>query len=412
MQKPELLAPAGTLEKLQFAIDYGADAVYLGGPGWGLRAFAGNFSLDEIAEGVAYAHARRAKVYVTVNIIPHNADLAGLPGYLRELADRSVDAFIVSDPAVLLTAQEAAPQVPLHLSTQANVVNYRSAQFWAAHGVERLILARELSLGEIAELRQRVQAELEVFVHGAMCVSYSGRCLLSNYLTGRDANRGECAQPCRYRYALVEEKRPGQYFPIAEDDRGAYIMNSKDLCLIEHLDQLLPLGLQGLKIEGRMKSVHYVATVTKVYREALDSFYADPTAYRWRPEWLQELRKASNRSFTTGFYFGRPGPEEHIYQGELYERPYEFVGVVKSYDAERRRVLVEQRNNFRVGDQLEVLQPTGSNQQLLVADIQDESGVALSSARHAQMLVHLPCAVPLQPSSLLRRAADQSADAH
>jgi putative protease len=405
MKRPELLAPAGTLEKLQFAIDYGADAVYLGGPGWGLRAFAGNFSLDEISLGVKYAHQRGAKVYITVNIMPHNADLEGLPDYLAELAGIGVDAFIVSDPAVLMVAKAAAPTVPIHLSTQANVVNYRSAEFWANQGVERLILARELSLREILEIRRRVRAELEVFVHGAMCISYSGRCLLSNYLTGRDANRGECAQPCRYRYALVEEKRPGQYFPIEEDERGAYIMNSKDLCLIEHLPQLLQLGMDGLKIEGRMKSVHYVATVTKVYRQAIDSYFADPERYQYCPGWLTELGKASNRSFTTGFYFGKPGADEHIYQGELYTRPYEFVGVVKEYDQERKLALIEQRNHFREGDLLEVLQPVGENLGLTVSHLHDQAGNPLAAARHAKMLVWLPSQVPLAPGILLRREA-------
>ena len=403
MKKPELLAPAGTLEKLQFAIDYGADAVYLGGPGWGLRAFAGNLSLEEIAKGVAFAHERGAKVYITVNIMPHNADLIGLEQYLSDLAAIGVDAFIVSDPAVLLTAKQVAPTVPIHLSTQANVVNYRSAQFWAEQGVERVILARELSLAEIAEVRQRVGAELEVFVHGAMCISYSGRCLLSNYLTGRDANRGECAQPCRYRYALVEEKRPGQYFPIEEDERGSYIMNSKDLCLIEHLPQILPVGVEGLKIEGRMKSVHYVATVTKVYRQALDCYFADPESYQFRPEWLQELRKASNRSFTTGFYFGKPMAADHVYQGELYERSYDFVGIVKDYDTRTQLAMVEQRNNFRVGEQVEVLQPVGDNLKLEITALRDQEGGKLEVARHAQMLVTLPSAHPLAPGSLLRR---------
>ena len=272
ISKPELLAPAGNLEKLKVAVIYGADAVYLGGPAWGLRAYAGNFTMEEIAEGVRFAHQHGAKVYITVNIIPHNDDLVGLEDYLAELAALPVDAFIISDPGVLLAAQAAAPQVPIHLSTQANVVNYRSAQFWVEQGVQRLILARELSLEEIKQIRQHVAAELEVFVHGAMCISYSGRCLLSNYLTGRDANRGACAQPCRYQYYLMEEKRPGQFFPIAEDEQGTYIMNSKDLCLIEHMSELLPLGIHGLKIEGRMKSVHYVATVTKIYREAIGLF--------------------------------------------------------------------------------------------------------------------------------------------
>ncbi len=403
MQKPELLAPAGTLEKLKFAITYGADAVYLGGPMWGLRAYAGNFTMEDIAHGVAFAHARGTKVYVTVNIIPHNDDFDGLEEYLAALADLNVDAFIISDPGILTVAKQVAPQVALHLSTQANVVNYRSAQFWVEQGVSRLILARELSHAEIAEIGQRVSAELEVFVHGAMCISYSGRCLLSNYLTGRDANRGACTQPCRYQYSLVEEKRPGQYFPIMEDAHGTYIMNSKDLCLIEHLPQLLKLGLAGLKIEGRMKSVHYVATVTKVYREAIDAYYANPAEYRFQAKWLEELAKASNRSFTTGFFLGAPGPDAHIYEGELYDRQYDFVGVVQSYDPIKQLLWVEQRNNFLVGDTLEIIEPHGAGRELVVSKMFDESGEAIGVARHAQMLVGIPCVQPLEPMSLLRR---------
>lgn len=403
MQKPDLLAPAGNLEKLKFAITYGADAVYLGGPMWGLRAYAGNFTMEEIAEGVAFAHARDAKVYVTVNIIPHNEDLNGLEDYLSALAALGIDAFIISDPGILTVAKAVAPQVARHLSTQANVVNYRSAQFWVEQGVSRLILARELSHTEIAEIGQRVQTELEVFVHGAMCISYSGRCLLSNYLTGRDANRGACAQPCRYQYHLVEEKRPGQYFPITEDAQGTYIMNSKDLCLIEHLPELLQLELAGLKIEGRMKSVHYVATVTKVYREAIDAYYANPAEYSFQAKWIQELGKASNRSFTTGFYLGEPGPDAHVYEGELYERQYEFAGIVQSYDAAKQLLWVEQRNNFQVGDSLEILEPQGVGGELTVSNMFTATGEAISAARHAQMLVAIPSERPLQPMSLLRR---------
>lgn len=403
MQKPELLAPAGTLEKLKFAITYGADAVYLGGPMWGMRANAGNFTMEEIAEATAFAHERGAKVYVTVNIIAHNEDFNGLEEYLVNLAALNVDAFIISDPGVLSVAKAVAPQVDLHLSTQANVVNHRSAQFWVEQGVSRLILARELSCQEIAEIGERVDAELEVFVHGAMCISYSGRCLLSNYLTGRDANRGACAQPCRYKYRLVEEKRPGQYFPIEEDDRGTYIMNSKDLCLIEYLPQLLQLNIAGLKIEGRMKSVHYVATVTKAYRQAIDAYFANPAEYSFQPQWLEELSKASNRSFTTGFFLAKPDSDAHVYAGELYERQYDFVGVVQEYDAEKQLLWLEQRNSFRSGDRLEILEPQGSGGELIVSEMFDENGEAIEVARHAQMRVAIPCARPLQPMSLLRR---------
>lgn len=327
---PELLAPAGNLEKLKIALLYGADAVYCSGKAFGLRAGAGNLSPEELEEGVALAHQMGRRVYVTVNIIPHNGDFQDLSEYLLYLASIGVDALIVADPGVLTLARELVPHLPLHLSTQANAVNWRSVRFWQEQGVQRIILARELSREEIAEIRQKTGAELEVFVHGAMCMAYSGRCLLSMYLTGRDANRGDCAQPCRWRYSVVEERRPGKYMALEEDDRGTYIFNSKDLCLIDYIPELVELGLASLKIEGRMKSIHYVGTVTRVYRQALDAYRQDPEAFAVREEWRQELEKVSHRDYTTGFFCHPPAAEDHDYKSYGYIRTYDFVGLVRT----------------------------------------------------------------------------------
>ncbi|KLU62866.1 putative protease YdcP precursor [Peptococcaceae bacterium CEB3] len=346
-KKPELLAPAGDLEKLRYALAYGADAVYIGGTSFGLRAYAGNFSPEEMKEAVLRVHALGKKLYVTVNVFAHEADFDELPDYLSNLARLGVDALIVSDPGVLALAREVAPGIALHLSTQANSTNSYAVRFWQRQGVKRAVLARELSLAELSLVRQRVPGELEMFVHGAMCMSYSGRCLLSNYLTGRDANRGECAQPCRWGYGLVEEKRPGQVFPLEEDERGTYIFNSHDLCLLPHLPLLAPLGIESYKIEGRMKSVHYVASTVKVYREALDVLWeqGEKAFERRLPAWLDELDKVSHRDYSPGFLFGKPRAKEEggtlsrrraaggrDYPGENmessnYVREYDFVGV-------------------------------------------------------------------------------------
>ncbi|HEX3033063.1 MAG TPA: U32 family peptidase, partial [Bacillota bacterium] len=384
MRLPELLAPAGDLEKLKVAVAYGADAVYLGGREFGLRAFAGNFSLEEIKEGVAYAHGKGARVYVTLNIFPHNQDLVGLPEYVKSLEAIGVDAVIVSDPGVFAIVRQTSPQLPIHLSTQANTTNWAAAQFWLDQGVERIILARELSLTEIREIKDRTAGELEVFAHGAMCISYSGRCLLSNYMAGRDSNRGQCAQACRWSYGLVEEKRPGQYFPIEEDDRGTYVFNSQDLCLIEHLPQLLATGVSSLKIEGRMKSVHYVATVIRVYRAALDAYGRDQAGYEFNPEWLEDIAKVSHREYTTGFFLDKAEEKKENYLSSAYVRNCDFIGLFRSYDPVTGIALVEQRNRFSRGEQVEIVGPGGHCFTQTLGELKDAEGQPIEVAPHPQ----------------------------
>lgn len=402
-KKPELLAPAGTLEKLKMALAFGADAVYLGGKAYGLRALGGNFTQDELREAVAYAHARAAKVYATVNIFPHNADLNGLPDYLRFLQEIQVDGLLVADLGVFMMVKEVAPQLSLHISTQANNTNWRTVCEWQKLGAQRVVLARELSLQEIGEIRQHTDVELEMFVHGAMCISYSGRCLLSSYFTGRDANRGSCAQCCRWKYALVEETRPGQYFPIAEDERGTYIMNSKDLCLLPYLPEVMACGVDSLKIEGRMKSVHYAASVTKAYRAAIDSYVKDPQNFAVRQEWREELAKVSHRPYTTGFAFGRPTAEDQVYGTSSYEQNSDFVGLVRDYDAMTGYALVEQRNNMKCGQELEIFPPQGKGWRQELRDMLDEDGEPITVAPHPQQLVHIRMARPVEPWTILRR---------
>lgn len=353
MKIPELLAPAGNFEKLTMAVHYGADAVYLGGEGYSLRNLADNFSLDQLARGVDYAHDRGVKVYLATNIFPGNADLDGIRRYLEQVDAIPLDACIVADPGVLELVREISPNRAIHLSTQANTTNWMSALFWRRQGVSRVNLAREMSLADIREVRARVDMELEMFVHGAMCISYSGRCLLSGVMTGRDANKGECAHPCRWGYAIVEEQRPGRYFPILEDERGTFIFNSRDLCLLEYLPELVESGVDSLKIEGRMKGAHYVASVVRVYREALDSYREDPQGYRMRQEWFDELGKISHRGYTSGFLFGAPGGEDHEYRTG-YLRSHEFVGLVSEV-REDGEVVLEVRNRIRSGDQVEFI---------------------------------------------------------
>jgi len=401
--KPELLAPAGDLEKLKVAVLYGADAVYLGGRHFGLRAGASNFGAEELAEGVRFAHEKGVRVYVTVNIFAHNRDLGQLPGYLDTICEAGADAVIVSDPGVIDLIMRLHPDLPIHLSTQANTTNWAAARFWEDREVKRIVLARELSLDEIREIRERVEMELEIFVHGAMCISYSGRCLLSNYLTGRDANRGDCAQSCRWRYALLEEKRPGEYLTIEEDSRGSYILGSKDLCLIEHIPELVKAGINSFKIEGRMKSVNYVAGVVKVYRKAIDAYIRDPENYRFDPAWLEEIGRVSHRDYTTGFLFGNPGSSGQHYEGEIYRRSQAFVGLVRDYDCETGMALVEQRNRFAVGDEVEILVPGGDNFSQKITKIIDEDGNSVETAPHPQQMVRVPIDKPLPEFSILRR---------
>lgn len=403
MEIPELLAPAGDLEKLKAAVVFGADAVYLGGKQFSLRERAGNFTLEELAAGVEFAHARGVKVYVTVNIFARNRDLDDLPTYLKQLEQIGVDAVIVSDPGVLTLVRETTPGLPVHLSTQANTTNWKAARFWQEQGVSRIILARELGLEEIREIRRQVTVPLEIFVHGAMCISYSGRCLLSSYMTGRDANRGDCAQACRWRYALVEEKRPGEYFPLEEDSRGTYILSSRDLCLLEYIPQLVEAGINSLKIEGRVKSIHYVATVVSVYRQALDAYRADPGRYRVRNRWLEELGKVSHREYTTGFFAGPPVRAAQGAVDSIYLRPYTFTGVVREYDPARGLALVEQRNRFARGEVLEVLLPGGETFSFTVTGLYDENMDPVDAAPHPRQRVFLSLPRPVLPWSLLRR---------
>ena len=407
MFRPELLAPAGSLEKLITAIDYGADAVYLGGSKLNLRAFADNFNNEELKLGVKYAHDRGKRVYVTMNVFPHNDDLEGLEEYLLELQGLNIDALIVSDPGIIMTAKEVVPNMELHLSTQANNVNYKSALFWYKQGVKRIVLARELTLEEIHSIRVNLpeECELEAFVHGAMCMSYSGRCLLSNYMTGRDANRGACAQPCRYKYNLVEEKRPGEYYPIIEDDKGTYIMNSKDLCMIEHIPELVKSGIRSFKIEGRMKSSYYVATAVKAYREALDTYLADPEGYNFNQKWMDYLLKASHRRYSTGFYFGEKGKQ--IFESSSYIRDYDIVGIVKDYDSLTAIATIEQKNRVFEGDMVEILRAKGDSFQVQLKDMKDLSGKKIEVAPHAQMKFTFSTNIILEMDDMLVKAKEQ-----
>lgn len=403
--KAELLAPAGNLEKLKMAILYGADAVYLGGEEFGLRANAGNFSPEELKKGVEFAHSRGKKVYLTMNIIPHNEDFDGMPEYIRKVREAGVDAVIFSDPGVLDVLKQEAPGIELHLSTQANNTNWRSAAFWYRQGVKRVILARELSLDEIKEIRQNTprDLELEMFVHGAMCISYSGRCLLSNYMAQRDSNRGLCAHPCRWKYHLMEEQRPGEYYPVFENERGTYIFNSKDLNLIEYLPDIIESGVTSLKIEGRIKSSYYVATVVKVYREALDAYYADPVHYEFDERWLEEISKASHREYTTGFFTGKPSGKEQNYKTSSYIRNYDFVGLVTAYDSASGIATIEQRNRFHAGDELEVVSPRGPFWVQKAGGMKNEDGEDIEVAPHPQMTVYMPMDRPVEPFTMLRR---------
>ncbi len=405
MKKVELLAPAGNLEKLKMAILYGADAVYIGGQRFGLRASADNFSLEDMREGLEFAHERNCKVYVTVNIIPHNQDLVGLPEYIKQLDELGVDAVIVSDPGIFNIVRSTAPDMEIHISTQANNTNYMSAKFWYDLGAKRIVVARELSFDEIREMAAMTPKDLDIeaFIHGAMCISYSGRCLLSNYMTGRDSNKGACSHPCRWKYQLVEEKRPGEYYPVYEDERGTYIFNSKDLCMIEHIPELVESGIFSLKIEGRMKSSFYVATVVSAYRKAIDAYMSHPENYRYDPEWLAELSKASHREYTTGFYFNKTTGEDQIYNTSSYIRDYDFVGMVLEYDRETGIAKIEQRNRMIVGDEIEVVVPGKDYFVQTIEAMKNDEGESIRTAPHAQMIVYMPVKQEVVPYTILRR---------
>lgn len=404
-EKIELLAPAGDLEKLKIAIDYGADAVYFGGEMFGLRAAAKNFGIEEIREGIEYAHAKGKRAYITINIFAHNEDIHELELYLNRIKEIPIDAFIVSDPGIIMMIRELIPDAEIHLSTQANMTNYKTAQFWHKQGVKRIVLAREMTFPEIRELRRRlpVSLEFEGFVQGAMCISYSGRCLLSNFMIERDANRGECAHPCRWKYHLVEEQRPGEYFPIEEDERGTYILNSRDLCMIEHIPDLVGAGLSSAKIEGRMKSIFYVATIVGAYRKAIDAYYANPEVYVFNPEWLNELKKVSHREFTTGFYYNKPTNKDQNYQTSTYTREYTFVGLVKSYDNKTGIAVVEQRNKMNLGDEIEVFGPYTDYFTQKIEILLDAEDNPIESAPHPQQIVKIKMLQPVMEKYMFRK---------
>ncbi|MCI8805016.1 MAG: U32 family peptidase [Clostridiales bacterium] len=405
-RKIELLAPAGDLEKLKIAVLYGADAVYLGGTSFGLRAKAKNFSKDEMREGVVFAHKHNAKVYVTCNIFAHNDDFRGMEEYFKFLREINVDAVLISDPGVFSVAREAVPNMDIHISTQANNTNYKTALFWQKLGAVRIVMARELSLKEIKDISDNIpkNLEIEAFVHGAMCISYSGRCLLSNYLSGRDANKGACSHPCRWKYALVEQTRPGEYMPIEEDERGTYIFNSKDLCMIEYIPELIDSGITSLKIEGRIKTSFYVGTVIKAYREAIDDYIKDPNIYYGKKEYyLDEVKKASYRGFTTGFYFGKPNQDEQIYTTSSYIRNYDFIGMVIDYDEKSGFATIEQRNKFVVGDEIEFLRGKGETFSMVVEEMYDEDGNGVLEAPHPQQIIKLKVGKKLNPFDMMRK---------
>ena len=406
MKKPELLIPAGSLEVMKIAVMYGADAVYIGGEAFGLRAKARNFSHEDMREGIAFAHAHGVKVHVTVNILAHNRDLEGVREYLAELKELKPDALIIADPGIFLYAKEICPEIELHISTQANNTNYETFLFWHRLGARRVVTARELSLEEIREIRARVPQELEIetFIHGAMCISYSGRCLLSNYLTGRDANQGACTHPCRWKYALMEESRPGEYLPVFENERGTFLFNSKDLCMIEHMDDLLESGVDSMKIEGRMKTALYVATVARTYRKAIDDYLEAPSKYRENMPWYQEqIAGCTYRRFTTGFFYGRPGEDAQIYDNNTYVKDYTYLGFAEAVD-DRGFVRVTQRNKFSVGEMIEVMKPDGENVSVTVKAIYDKDGSPMASAPHPQQELWVDLGVPVCVYDLLRRA--------
>ncbi len=408
MELPELLAPAGNLKKLKIALDYGADAVYCGGKNFGLRARADNFDRSEIERAVEYAHQREKKVYVTANILPHNNHLQKIVDYLSFLEEADVDGVIVSDPGVIYLIEENNIDVPLHLSTQASTVNWAGARFWSERGLKRIILARELSRTEIKEIIKKSDVEVEIFIHGAMCISYSGRCLLSSYMTGRDANVGDCAQPCRWKYKLVEEERPGEYFPITQDKHGTYILNSRDLNLLSRLPEVIELGVDSIKIEGRMKSVNYVATVTSVYRAALDEFARSPEEYVIRERWQKELNKISHRPYTEGFFDGDPGEEGQNYKSSSYIRPYRFLGIVQGYLPEAELAIVKVKNKFSPGDEVEIFGPGCRVIRQKVEKIYDAEGNEIEAARHPESTVKMEVNEEIGENYIIRREKDES----
>ncbi|EOS71985.1 hypothetical protein C818_00132 [Lachnospiraceae bacterium MD308] len=401
---PELLIPASSLEVLKTAVMFGADAIYIGGEAFGLRAKAKNFSMEDMREGIAFAHERGARVHVTVNILAHNDDLPGVEEYLKELKELKPDALIIADPAVFMLAKQICPEIERHVSTQANNTNYGTYRFWWELGAKRVVSARELSLEEIKEIREHIPEEMEIesFIHGAMCISYSGRCLLSNFFTGRDANHGACTHPCRWKYAVVEETRPGEYMPVYENERGTYIFNSKDLCMIEHIPEMIDAGIDSFKIEGRMKTALYVATVARTYRKAIDDYIESPEKYRANMPWyLEQIVNCTYRQFTTGFYFGKPNEESQIYDNNTYVKEYTYLGIVG--EAQGNICRIEQRNKFAVGEQIEIMKPDGRNILTTVKNITDEDGTSKESAPHPKQVLYVELSERADVYDILRR---------
>lgn len=404
MKKPELLIPASSLEVLKTAVLFGADAVYIGGEAFGLRAKAKNFSPREMKEGIEFAHAHGVRVHVTANILAHNRDLAGAEAYFRELGELGPDALIIADPGMFMLARRICPEIDIHISTQANNTNYMTWQFWHDLGARRVVCARELSLEEIREIRERIPAKMEIegFVHGSMCISYSGRCLLSSYFTGRDANQGSCTHPCRWKYALMEESRPGEYLPVYENERGTFIFNSKDLCMIGHVPELVVAGIDSFKIEGRMKTALYVATVARTWRRAVDDYFESEEKYRAGMDWYrEEIAKSVHRQFSTGFYFGRPDENGQIYDSSTYVNEYVYLGMAQEVDGDGR-IRIEQKNKFCVGDEIEIMKPDGRNVPARVLSLTSQQGERVESAPHARELLWVELSGQADRYDLLR----------
>lgn len=402
--RPELLIPANNLEVLKIAVMYGADAVYIGGEAFGLRAKAKNFTSEDMKEGIEFAHEHGVKVFVTANILAHNSDLNGVRRYMEELKEIKPDALIIADPAIFTIAKEVCPEIEIHISTQANNTNYGTFNFWYGLGAKRVVTARELSLREIKEIRENIPKDLEIetFIHGAMCISYSGRCLLSSFMAHRDANRGACTHPCRWKYAVVEESRPGEYMPVYENERGTYIFNSKDLCMIEHIPEMMEAGIDSFKVEGRMKTALYVATVARTYRMAIDDYKKSQEYYQSRiPFYKSEIAKCTYRQYTTGFFFGKPDENTQIYDSNTYVKEYTYLGIIGGKNDKGYRI--EQRNKFSVGEAIEVMKPDGSNIEAVVKGIYDQEGNAQESAPHPKQVLYVDLGMELDEFDILRR---------
>ncbi len=410
MKKPELLMPASSLEVLKTAVIYGADAVYIGGEVFSLRAKSKNFSMEDMKEGIAFAHEHGVRVFVTANILAHNGDLPRVEDYFRQLKTIRPDALIISDPGIFTIAKRICPEIEIHISTQANNTNYMTYQFWHKLGAKRVVSARELSIDEIKEIRAHIPDDLEIetFVHGAMCISYSGRCLLSSYFTGRDANQGACTHPCRWKYAVMEESRPGEYLPVYENERGTYIFNSKDLCMIEHIAEVVDAGIDSFKVEGRMKTALYVAAVTRTYRQAIDDYFTSEELYRNRiPDYKEQISRCTYRQFTTGFFFGKPDHNTQIYDNNTYVKEYTYLGYIQ--DKNKAGMYgFEQRNKFSVGETIEVMKPDGRDIPVTVRAMTDGEGNPVDSCPHPKEKIYVDLGMELEPFDLLRRREEDA----